>query len=82
MASPAPSRDSRIDTGIESAENGFLVRISHEGKNGYESKRFVATTRPQALMLAAKAMTGVFGGKKSGGKKKGGKRKLFASKSA
>lgn len=67
---------SRISTDIEGAENGFIVRCSNEGKNGYESKRYVAFTRPQALALAAEALSG----KKKGGKKKARKSKAFISK--
>lgn len=43
---------------IEEAENGHIVRVSCDGKNGYESKRFVATTLPQAQRIAGAALSG------------------------
>lgn len=59
----------RHSTNIEEAENGHIVRVSHdeEGQNGkpgkYMSKTFVAKSLPEAQKIAANA----FGGKKMNG---------------
>ena len=68
--------NTRIDTGIENAENGFIVRISGEsgGDGGYFSKRFIATSEPKALRIAHQGMRGMLTKGKTG-KKKGGKGK-------
>jgi hypothetical protein len=64
----------------EQCENGYVVRISHEGKHGYQSKRYVASSQPEAQRIAAQGMTSL--ASKKGGKKKSSKPKLFASKKA
>jgi len=61
----------RMSTDISTAENGFIVNVSGEtgGKTpNYFSKRFIASSRPQALRIAAHHMSGSV-------KAKGGKRK-------
>jgi hypothetical protein len=72
MAVPMSGSD-RMSTDISTAENGFIVNVSGEtgGKNpSYFSKRFIASTRPQALRIANQHMAG------SSAKGRGGKRKL------
>lgn len=74
------SGSDRMSTDISSAENGFIVNVSGEtsGKTpSYFSKRFIATSRPQALRIAAHHMSA--SGKGKGGKKKG---KALLKKSA
>lgn len=85
MAMPSgPSRE-RIDSGIESAENGFIVRVSKEtpgGKNSpgkYESKTFIAPTREHAIRISSGAIETMGRGSK-GGKKKGGGKKRISTK--
>ena len=61
------SSGERMNTNIETAENGFVVNVSGEsgGKNpSYFSKRFIASSRPQALRIAAHHMAGGKGGAK------------------
>jgi hypothetical protein len=68
MAVPSSSSEN-MSTDISTAENGFIVNVSGNkgGKNpSYFSKRFIATSRPQALRLAAHHMA-------SSPKAKGGK---------
>lgn len=43
---------------IEEAENGHIIRVSCDGKDGYESKRFVASTLPEAQRIAGMALSG------------------------
>jgi hypothetical protein len=77
---PSTSGKSRISTEIDNAENGFIVRVSSDGvgKNAkYESKRFIASSHPAAMRIAAQGMRGMTG-KKSGKKKSRGKK--FSSK--
>ena len=72
--SPMPSLGNRMNTEISEAENGFVVNVSGETggkKPNYFHKRFIATTRPEALSIAASHFTGA--GKSKGAKKKGRK---------
>ena len=78
VATSAPSMPERKSVETEEAENGFIVRVSHEGKNGYSSKRYVAFSQPEAQRIAAAGMSAL--SSKKGGKKKSSKRKLFPSK--
>ena len=73
----APSMPERKSVETEEADNGFIVRVCHEGKNGYSSKRYVAFSQPEAQRIAAQGMSSL---SKKGGKKKASKRKMFASK--
>lgn len=70
---PVPSGGGeRMSTDISTAENGFIVNVSGDsgGKNpSYFSKRFVASSRPDALRIAAHHISGAVKGK--GGKRKG-----------
>ena len=75
----APSMPERKSVETEECENGYLVRISHEGKHGYTSKRYVASSQPEAQRIAAQGMSSL---SKKGGKKKSGKHKMVASKSS
>lgn len=77
-ATASPSMPERKSVETEECENGFLVRVSHEGKHGYTSKRYIASSQPEATRIAAQGMRGL--SKKSGKKKSRGKR--FASKKA
>jgi hypothetical protein len=68
MQMPVSGGD-RMSTDISTAENGFIVNVSGEtgGKTpSYFSKRFIASSRPQALRIAAHHMAGSKGGKKKG----------------
>jgi len=80
---PSSSNKSRVSTEIENVENGFVIRVSSEGsgkKPEYKTKRFIASTHPQAMRIAAQGMRGMVG--KKSGKKKGNKGKRFALKRA
>ncbi len=76
-ASPV-SMEKRVNTGIEEAENGFVIRVSGEGlgkgkERGYTSKTFVAMDHPSAIRIASEGFSSM--AKKVGhGKKKGGKK--------
>ena len=81
IAAPMSSGSSRTHVGIDSAENGFVIRVSGEtgGKNPhYMEKTLVATSPRHALRVAAQHIPGIT---KKIGKKKSG-RKRFASKAA
>jgi len=77
--SPMMGSGESLSTGIDQAENGFIVNVSGtSGKNGgYFSKRFVASSRPAAMRIAAHHMAGA--AKSKGGKKKGKGRSLKKS---
>jgi hypothetical protein len=71
MAVQGQGGSDRMSTDISTAENGFIVNVSGEsgGKNpSYFNKRFIATSRPHALRIAAHHMAG--SGKVKAGKKK------------
>jgi hypothetical protein len=73
MSVPSMSSGERMSTDISTAENGFIVNVSGEtgGKNpSYFSKRFVASSRPQALRIAAHHISGSGALKGKAGKKK------------
>lgn len=75
MAMPSMGSD-RMSTDISTAENGFIVNVSGETggkKPSYFSKRFIASSRPQAMQIAASHFSGK-GGKKAGRRKALGKR--------
>jgi hypothetical protein len=74
----APSMPERKSVETEEAENGYIVRVSHEGKQGYKTKRYVAFSHPEALRIAAQGMNSMSG--KRSGKKKSGRGKKFALK--
>lgn len=72
MVPQQASSSERMSTDISTAENGFIVNVSGEtgGKSpSYFNKRFIATSRPQALQIAAHHMSGAR--KMKAGKKKG-----------
>ena len=74
VAMPASSGE-HMSTSIDSAENGFIVNVSGDkgGKNpGYFSKRFIASSRPQAMQIASSHFAGAM---KAKGAKKGGRKK-------
>ena len=79
VTSQAPSMPERKSVETEEAENGYIVRISHEGKHGYSSKRYVAFSQPEATRISTQGMRAL--SKKSGGKKRA-KGKRFAAKRA
>jgi hypothetical protein len=75
MAMPSSSSES-MSTDISTAENGFIVNVSGNkgGKNpSYFSKRFIASSRPQAMRIAATHFAGAKGGKAKSGRKKAAK---------
>jgi hypothetical protein len=63
---------SRMHLGIDSAENGFVVRISGDHNGKYHEKTLVATSPRQAFRVAAAHMPTM--GKKKTGKKSKGKK--------
>jgi hypothetical protein len=75
-----PSMPERKNVETEEAENGYIVRVSNEGKHGYSSKRYVAFSQPEAQRIATQGMRNL--SSKKSGKKKGNKGKRIASKSA
>lgn len=71
---------SEVSSRIESAENGFIVRVSSETqgkKPEYHSRTFIATSHPHALRIAGQALRGV--GQKIA-KKKASRGKRFTTK--
>jgi len=81
MAMP-PSSGERMSTDISTAENGFIVNVSGEsgGKTpNFFSKRFVATSRPQALRIAAHHISSSAKTKSGKKKSKGGLLKKSAA---
>jgi len=75
MGSPVGSRK-HISTSIDEVDNGFIVNISGEGKNGeYSSKRMIAGDKPSALRIANEFLSG--SSRKGGKKKSGAKKKLM-----
>ena len=79
IAGPPMSDRMSVGIDIEKAENGHVVRINHEGKDGYKVKRYIASSLPQARLIAAQGLSGFLGGKKSGSKKSR-RGKAFVSK--
>jgi hypothetical protein len=77
MGSPVGGR--HISTSIDEVDNGFIVNVSGEGKNGeYSSKRMIAGDKPSALRIANQFLSG--SSSRKGGKKKGGSKKKIALK--
>lgn len=71
---PQSSGSSRrhMSIGIDEAENGFTVNVSCEGKDGYDSKRFIAPNERSAIRIATQGISGLGPkGKEKKGKKKG-----------
>jgi hypothetical protein len=67
----------------DEAENGFITNISHEGKDGYQSKKFVAPNERAAIRIATAHLASL--GSKSKSKKGKGKKstgKIAVSKRA
>ena len=77
VATSAPSMPERKSEETEQVENGYIVRLTHEGKHGYQCKKYVAFSQPEAQRIAAQGMSSL---SKKGGKKKASKRKMFSSK--
>ncbi len=79
LAPQSIGNSSRISTSIDEAENGFVINVSGESggkKPSYFSKRYIASSRPQAMRIAGTHFSGAMksGGKKAGRKKSIGKR--------
>jgi hypothetical protein len=75
-----PSSDSgRISVSIQPAENGSVIELSHEGKDGYKRKTLVANSHNRAIRLAAQHLRSV--GAKGKAKHKKSRHKVSASKS-
>jgi hypothetical protein len=81
MATQMPMpRHSRVNVGIEEADNGYVVNASSESKNkGYESKTLVAPHGRAALRIATSHLQHIAGKKL---KKKLGGNKISSKKSA
>jgi hypothetical protein len=76
IGNAVPTSSERISADISAAENGFTVNISGEtggGENSYFSKRYIATSKDEAIRIAS---SGLAGGRKAGKKKVGGKKKI------
>ena len=64
MAMQAPMSSSsggEVSSRVESAENGFIVRLSRDNvgkEHRYESRTFVSMTRPKAMRIANQHMRG------------------------
>lgn len=62
MAVPMSSGDrGEVSSRVEAAENGFIVRLSRDNfgkEHKYESRTFVATSRPKAMRIAAQHLRG------------------------
>lgn len=63
MAMPMRHGPRRVDSGVEEAENGYIVRVSSDnlkkGKRGmgsYESKTYIAPTHDEALRISTGAI--------------------------
>lgn len=75
VACQSPSSGSgRISVSVEPAENGAVISLSHEGKNGYEHKTMVATNHGRAIRIAAQHMRSLSA--KGKANKKSGKKKI------
>jgi len=75
------NRRQTVSSRIDEAENGFIVHACREGgPNGYEEKKYVATSKPKAMRIAATHLAGAE--KKTSGKKKASRGKRYASKNA
>ena len=72
-----PSRSRHISTSIDEVDNGFVVNVSGEGKNGeYSSKRMIAGDKPSALRIANDFLSG----RSKGGRKKTGTKKKISTR--
>ena len=78
-APSSPSMPERKSVENEEVENGYIVSVSHEGKDGYKSKKFVAFSQPEANRIAAQGMAGLA---MKSGKNKRAKGKRLVSKKA
>jgi hypothetical protein len=62
MAAPiSPGNRGEVSSRVEAAENGFIVRLSRDNygkEHKYESRTFVATSRPKAMRIAAHHLRG------------------------
>lgn len=66
----------------DEAENGFVVNASHEGKDGYKSKKFIAPNEGAAIRLAIGHISSCSTSKSKGKKGKKGKSKIAVGKRA
>jgi hypothetical protein len=71
-AAPSSHSGSNMHLGIDSAENGFTIRVSGNKDGNYHEKTFIATSPRQAFRVAAAHMPTM--GKKKAGKKSRGKK--------
>lgn len=65
----------------DEAENGFITNISHESKDGYKSKKFVAPNERAAIRIATAHLAGLAGGKGKKAKKKGSAKMAISKRS-
>lgn len=86
MAMPSHHGPRRVDSGVEEAENGYIVRVSSDnlkkGRKGmpsYESKVYIAPTHEDALRISTGAIQRL-GSKIKGPGKKGNKKRAFTKR--
>lgn len=86
MAMPSHHGPRRVDSGVEEAENGYIVRVSSDnlkkGRKGlpsYESKVYIAPTHEDALRISTGAIQRL-GAKIKGPGKKGNKKRAFTKR--
>lgn len=76
----SPSEGSgRISVSISPADNGSVIEVSHEGKEGYKRKTLVAPFHARAVRIAASHIRSL--GEKSKAKHKKSRHKVSAAKS-
>ena len=71
-----------VDTGVEQAENGFIVRVSsnnlkkaRKGESSYRRQVFIAPTHQEAMRISTGAIQHL-GSKIKGGHKKNGRKSI------
>ncbi|HEX5426663.1 MAG TPA: hypothetical protein VFW94_24335 [Candidatus Acidoferrales bacterium] len=58
-AMPSSTGPRRVDSGVEEAENGFIVRVCSDnlgkrkrGESGYKTRTFIAPTHEEAMRIS------------------------------
>jgi len=69
----------RISVSIQPADNGSVIEVSHEGKDGYKRRTLVAPSHARAVRIAASHIRSL--GEKSKAKHKKSRHKVSAAKS-
>lgn len=82
VAMPSHRGPRRVDSGVEEAENGYIVRVSSDnlkngrkGESSYESKVYIAPTHEDALRISTGAIQRL-GSKIKSGHKKGNRKRV------